>query len=884
MHSDLPLSRDKLKGSALVVILVILGVAAALMINALTSNRQIERDKIAADVLSKAKQALIGFAATYRDSHPGDVFGYLPCPAIDGNGVAAGICGAADVTQIGLLPWNTLGLPPLRDSSGECLWYAVSGRFKNNPPTTLLNWDTTGQLTVNDADGVILANGVAAVIFSPRGVIGGQDRTPVATTECGGNIAVNAYLDGGDPIYAGATPAAGATTTLTVATAASIANGTNNDQGLWITPEEIFRRIKQRNDFRSPALPATPSGDVNNLLTSVAACLNAQTTLPAPVTINFSGTTVPLAETSGVTVGGLTIGRIPQNPVATVDTNCSSITTGIPAWRTAWNTTWWRSGSGTSFTGLNFNNNWQDNLLYARCNSGQCLNVNGAPCAAVLIFAGERANGVSRATAVSKNVMSNYLEGNFLSLFNSGAPTTFTGVPTNFAIANVNTPATADIAACLNPTSATSGQKYPSFIQTAYTKSMINNTATEAISWSGSDSGLNKLTFAWGSITATGGTISADNNSIGVSTGSKVSLAAGEALTYVFNEPRHSIDVRLKKVGTNPRSFRLTAKGTDGNYYVIDVPSCTSSGTTFFGGMRFGTYDTTTTAANPNPNSTIPTYPIPFPNADVSVEYTEIKIEAMGTSIIQLDGFDSRGSYEGLQGANNTTVFSPNPVPTYEADSSLPHPYPQCFWDVMNYYCPRVERPANCEDWSSFQTTYHYNTASRFGFEPISTSDSITQVRMDFFTYIYSFRNNQGSFSTKPYQTLNIGGYTYYIGSYNRTNNKNFTAKLYTDQALTAQYNDRVPLDTPYWFTLTGTGFSTISKSATNTFTFTDAAANFTDPLVKLKIGATTYYLNNSSTNNTMFTADVYSNPQMTVAVTVSPPAGQAYTLTTMSN
>jgi len=874
MHSDLPLSRDKLKGSALIVILIILGVAAALLVGALTSNRQIERDKIAADVMSKAKEALIGYAATYRDSHPGEVFGYLPCPDTNNDGIADEPCGAQDVSVLGRLPWKTLGLPPLRDSAGECLWYAVSGSFKNNPKTTLLNWDTAGQLIVNDAGGVTLATGVAAVIFSPRGVIGGQDRTPAGTPECGGNTTVAAYLDGGDPIYAGTAPAAGATTTLTVATATSTANGTNNDQGLSITPDEIFRRIKQRSDFNG----ATPTGDVNNLLISVAACLNAQTTLPPPVTIDFT----TMAESPGATVGGLTTGRISQKTPNSVDVLCSKASgSDTLAWRTAWNTSWWNKGSGTSFTGLNFNNNWQDNLLYAKCTSGQCLNVNGTACAAVLIFTGERASGVNRA---SKNVISNYLEGNFLSLFNSGAPTTFTGVPANFAIVNVSTAATADIAACINPSSATSGQKYPSFIQTAYTKSMINNTATEAISWNGADSGLNKLTFAWGSITATGGTISADNNSIGVSTGNKISLAAGEALTYVFNEPRHSIDVRLKKVGNNPRSFRLTAKGTDNNYYVIDVPSCTSSGTTFFGGMRFGTYDTATAAANPNPNSTIPTYPIPFPNADISIEYTEIKIEAMGTSIIQLDGFDSRGSYEGLQGANNAGVFSPNPVPSYEADSSLPHPYPQCFWDVMNYYCPRVKQPANCEDWSNFQTTYHYNTASRFGFEPISTSDSITQVRMDFFTNVYSFRNNQGSFSTKPYQTLNIGGYTYYIGSYNRTNNKNFTAELYTDQALTAQYNDRVPLDTPYWFTLTGTGFSAITKTATNTFTFTDAAANFTDPLVKLKIGAITYYLKNSSVNNTMFTADVYSDPQMTVAVTVAPPTGQAYTLTTMSN
>jgi hypothetical protein len=446
MHKDLPLFRQKLKGSALMLILIILGLATALLVSALKSNPQIERDKITADALAKAKDALIGYAATYRDSHSssGPVFGYLPCPAIDGNGVA-GNCGSKDVTLIGLLPWKTLGMPPLRDSSGECLWYAVSGKFKNSPQTTLLNWDTAGQLSVNDAGGSTLASGGAAVIFSPRGVIGSQNRTPEGATECGGNTTVAAYLDGSDTIYAGTAPAPGADSTLTVATVASIANGTNNDRGLWITPDEIFRRIKQRRDFKA----ATPNGDVNNLISSVAACLNALTTLPAPITINFTNMT----ESAGTTVGSLVAGRIPQSYV---DTYCSSTSTGIPAWRTAWNG-WWNNS--TTYTGRNFYKNWQDNLLYAKCSSGKCLTVNGASCAAVLIFSGERdattPPAQNRATAANKNIWSNYLEGNPLGLFNSGTPTSFTGVSTNFTIANVNTAATADIVACINSTSST---------------------------------------------------------------------------------------------------------------------------------------------------------------------------------------------------------------------------------------------------------------------------------------------------------------------------------------------------------------------------------------------------------------------------------------------
>jgi hypothetical protein len=443
MHSNPPLSRHNSTGSALLLILLILGVAVAFLVTSLKSNPQIERDKITVDALAKAKDALIGYAATYRDnpSHAGEVFGYLPCPATDGNGVAAANCGTTDVTQIGLLPWKTLGLPPLRDSAGECLWYAVSGRFKNSPKTSFLNWDTAGQLIIIESGGATMASGVAAAIFSPQNVIGSQSRTPSGTTECGGNTTVSAYLDGSDPIYVGTTPVAGANTTLTVA---SIAGSSNNDRGLWITTDEIFIRIKQRNDFKLPSLPASPNGDVNNLIASVAACLNAQTTLPAPVTINFS----TMAETGGVTAGSIVSGRVPQNYV---NTFCSNAGTGIPAWSTAWNI-WWVSG--ITQTGKNFNDNWQDNLLYAKCSSGQCLTINGSPCEAVLMFSGEKdattAPAQNRSTAASKNIGANYLEGNFLSLFNGGSPTSFTSAPTSFSIVNVNTAATADVAACIN--------------------------------------------------------------------------------------------------------------------------------------------------------------------------------------------------------------------------------------------------------------------------------------------------------------------------------------------------------------------------------------------------------------------------------------------------
>ncbi|MBK8120557.1 MAG: hypothetical protein IPK39_16285 [Sulfuritalea sp.] len=99
----------------------------------------------ASDSLAQAREALLAYAATYRDdpSRSTEVFGYLPCPDTSGktgiqtpgDGEAAATCGTSEQAAIGLLPYKTLGLPDLRDSSGVCLWYAVAGGFKNNPKT-----------------------------------------------------------------------------------------------------------------------------------------------------------------------------------------------------------------------------------------------------------------------------------------------------------------------------------------------------------------------------------------------------------------------------------------------------------------------------------------------------------------------------------------------------------------------------------------------------------------------------------------------------------------------------------------------------------------------------------------------------------------------------
>ncbi len=188
-------------GLALIMFLTIFLLSATAILLSRLNNRtsiMLEKQAQTAQALAQAKEALIGFAATYAQTHPGQPQGYLPCPDYNGNG-SGQLGGKAGHSVIGRFPWRTLGLPPLRDGSGECLWYAVSGTYKNNPKQVLAN-DTSGLFIVKNAD-VIIANDTPeeraiAVIFAPGKPIGEQDRSSTGNTNiCGENALADHYLD-----------------------------------------------------------------------------------------------------------------------------------------------------------------------------------------------------------------------------------------------------------------------------------------------------------------------------------------------------------------------------------------------------------------------------------------------------------------------------------------------------------------------------------------------------------------------------------------------------------------------------------------------------------------------------------------------------------------
>ena len=185
-------------GAALILFMTImvLGISA-LLLSELNTNTDLmlENQEQTAKVLIEAKEALIAFAEIYAQTHSGQPQGYLPCPDYDGDGDADPICPTGTNTEnknvIGRLPWKTLGLPPLRDGSGECLWYAVSGTYKDNSKQPLTS-DTNGLFIVENANGNKIAgsspeNQAIAIIFAPGKILKDQKRgfTPNQKTECG---------------------------------------------------------------------------------------------------------------------------------------------------------------------------------------------------------------------------------------------------------------------------------------------------------------------------------------------------------------------------------------------------------------------------------------------------------------------------------------------------------------------------------------------------------------------------------------------------------------------------------------------------------------------------------------------------------------------------
>ncbi|MGZ5117738.1 MAG: hypothetical protein ACXWIH_16825 [Burkholderiales bacterium] len=165
------------RGQTLLVLLLLLSFGAVLLVYGSTTEvgRVIKAENRTRSVLEQARQALIGRAVADAN-RPGS----LPCPDTNDDGSADLFVGSSCPSYIGRLPWRTLGIGDLRDESGERLWYALSGNFRDHPSAPPLNSDTKGTLTVHHSNTATTATTQAiAVVFAPGVGVPGQVRDNV---------------------------------------------------------------------------------------------------------------------------------------------------------------------------------------------------------------------------------------------------------------------------------------------------------------------------------------------------------------------------------------------------------------------------------------------------------------------------------------------------------------------------------------------------------------------------------------------------------------------------------------------------------------------------------------------------------------------------------
>ena len=291
------------RGSSLILVLLVLGVLAAYLALRSVAGVNTERDRVTASAMAQAKAALIGFAVTYADTHPGQVNGYLPLPDLGSSrnnnvtlseGVTAAnfLGNSVHLSVLGRLAWRTLDIGPQRDGTGNCLWYAVSGTYQDALKSNPLNWDSLGQFDIYNSDGTPAGTvstsatehqRAVAILFAPGEALAGQTRTSSVVdnvTECGGNYDARNYLDSFNPdprinnIVNALGGLHGASGNYFLGAPKPFIAGPVldadrivlvNDRLLSISSDELFNVITKRADFKS---------DIDAMVGDLAACLN----------------------------------------------------------------------------------------------------------------------------------------------------------------------------------------------------------------------------------------------------------------------------------------------------------------------------------------------------------------------------------------------------------------------------------------------------------------------------------------------------------------------------------------------------------------------------------------------------------------------------------
>ena len=328
-------------GIALLVLVIVLALTFTTYYFSNISLIEINVDNVTKTrlALKQAKQALLAYATLRSDVakpsfQPGK-YGYLPCPAnTNGDGNSMGSCGIAKTNYLGWFPWRSLGMAPLKDSNGDCLFYAVSSTYKYNPEAGMLNEDTNfGMFQVIDQNNNIIfgdtaQDRVVAIVFSAGTVLAGQSRNKDPDTECGEDANnFDAYLDAfevapGDIVNNSDVDDVNTDRIDRFVQAASVDNeGVFNDQFIVITRDEIWPKAIAHRTSALDISDMTGASKVRRLTEALARCLasyandNDNSSLPFPAALDFAGNdyrdNAKYTDTSA-----LYIGRFPYDTAA----------------------------------------------------------------------------------------------------------------------------------------------------------------------------------------------------------------------------------------------------------------------------------------------------------------------------------------------------------------------------------------------------------------------------------------------------------------------------------------------------------------------------------------------------------------------------------------
>lgn len=185
------------RGVALIALLAVIMLGSAWMLmtrlNEGSANFTAQVRARNAEVLKRAKLALIGYVAAQTAKSYEDNPGALPCPEhawyIDqptkegGAGPSVGVSnpgyGTGNCSSIGRFPWRTIGTEKFVDASGEPLWYVVGPTWRKTSTSTqtFINSTTSGDLTVDGEN-------VVALIIAPGPAMKASAGTTAAGATC----------------------------------------------------------------------------------------------------------------------------------------------------------------------------------------------------------------------------------------------------------------------------------------------------------------------------------------------------------------------------------------------------------------------------------------------------------------------------------------------------------------------------------------------------------------------------------------------------------------------------------------------------------------------------------------------------------------------------